>query len=130
MLSHTPWFVLLYLDLLAVGVLTHKICYISFHSIPPIDSPQIVVHLGGTWINIISEIMGFDKNMLSQLTHIRNTQLTLVGKYTISPLGENLHSLIVDCILKFKKDWITVLIFLNLNYQRRFYPFLNCYITV
>ena len=54
---------------------------------------------------------------MSQLAHIRNTQSTLVAKYTISPLGENLHSRIMSCTLKFKKDWIIVLIFLNFHYQ-------------
>ena len=42
-----------------------------------------------------------------------NTISTMVVKYTISPLGENLHSLIVDCTLKFKQYWITVLLFLT-----------------
>ena len=54
--------------------------------------------------------------MLPQHNHIRNTQSTFVVKYTISPLGENLNSLIMHCTLKFKKDLITVFLFLNLDY--------------
>ena len=105
-----------YIDLLAIGALTPKVCYISLHAISPIDFPQIAVRLSGTWMNRIPTVMGFCKNMLSQLTHIRNRQSTLVEKYTISPLGEKLHSLIMDFTLKFKQDWITVLLFLNLHY--------------
>ena len=129
-MSHTPWFLIFYLDFLAIGALTHKIFYIPLHAIPPIDFPQIVVHLSSTWINRIPGVMSFCKNMLSQLTHIRNTKSTLVAKYTISPLGESLHSLIMDCTLKFKKYWIIVYIFLNLHYQRRLCPIMNCYTTV
>ena len=106
---------------------SNKICYISFHIIPPTEFPQIVVHLIGTGMNRIYRIMVFYKNVLSQFTHIRNTQFTLIGKYVISPLGENLHSLIVDYTLMFKQYWITVLLLLNLHYQRRFCPNLNCY---
>ena len=68
--------------------------------------------------------------MLSQLAHIRNTQSTLVEKYTISPVGENLHSLIVDYILNYKQNWVTALLFLNLHYQRRFCPILNYCTTI
>ena len=68
--------------------------------------------------------------MLSQLTHIRNTQSTLVVKYNISPLGENVQPLIIDCTLKFNQDCVTVLLFLNLHYQRRFCPVLNYYTNV
>ena len=57
--------------------------------------------------------MGFYKNMLSQLAYIRNTQSKLVAKYTISLLGENLHSQIIDCTLKFKHNKVTVMLFLN-----------------
>ena len=35
--------------------------------------------------------------MFSKITHIRHKQSTLVAKYTISPIGVNLHSLIMDC---------------------------------
>ena len=91
-----------YLDFLAIGALTHKICHVPLHAIQPMDFPQIVVHLSGTWMNRIPRVMGLCKDMVSQLTNIRNTQSTFVAKYTISPLGENLHSLIVDCILMFK----------------------------
>ena len=115
-----------YLDLLAIGALTHKVCYIPFHAIPPIEFQKIAVHLSGTWMNKISRGMDFYKIMLSQLSHIDNTQSTLVAKYTISPLGENLYSLIMDCTLKFKQDWVIVLLFLNLHYQTRFCPILNC----
>ena len=119
-----------YLYLLAIGELTHKICHIPLHDIPPIDFLQIAVHLSGTWMNRISAIMSLCKDILSQLTHIRNTQSTRVKKYTISPLGENNHSLIMDCSLKFKQDWITVSLFLNLHYQGRFYLILKCYTIV
>ena len=111
-----------YLDMLAIKVLTHKIRYIPLHAIPPINLSQIAVYLSGTWMNKIPRVMGFCKNMLSQLANIRNTQFTLVANYTISPLGENLHFLIMDYTLKFKQDWITVLLFLNLHYQRQFCP--------
>ena len=107
-----------YLDLFAIEALTQKIRYILLHAIPPIDFPHIAVHLSGTWINRISGVIGFYKNTLSQLAYITNTQSTLVEKYTISPLGENLHCLIMDYTLKFKQDWFTVLIFINLHYQR------------
>ena len=102
-----------YLDLLEIGALTQKICYIPLYVIPQIDFSQIAVRLSGTWMNRISGVMGFFKNMLSQLAHIRNTQSTLLPKYTITPLAENLHSLVMDCTLKFKQDWITVLLFLT-----------------
>ena len=88
-----------YLDLLAIGALTHKVCYVPLHAIQSIDFLQIAVHLSGTWMNRIPGVMSFCKNMLPQLSHIRNTQSTFVAKYTISALGENLHSLIVDCTL-------------------------------
>ena len=83
LLSHTSWFLMFYLDLLAIGALTHKVCYIPLHVIPPIDFPQIALHLSGTWMNRIPRVIGFCKNILSQLAHIRNTQSTLVEKYTI-----------------------------------------------
>ena len=35
--SHTHWFFMFYLDMLAIGELTHKICFIPFHVIQPID---------------------------------------------------------------------------------------------
>ena len=41
--------------------------------------------------------MDFYKNMLSWLAHIMNTQSTLVAKYIISPLGQNLHYQIKFC---------------------------------
>ena len=126
-MSHTSLFLMFYLDLLAIGAVTHKIYYIPLPAIPLIDFPYIMVHLSVTWMNIISKVMGFCKDMLSQLTHIRNTQSTLIAKDTIFPLGENLHYLIVDCTLKFKQDWIIVLLFLKFHYQRRFCPILNCY---
>ena len=98
-----------YLDLLTIGALTHKICFILLHAIPLIDFLLIAVHLSGTWMNRIPRVMGFCKNMLYQLAHIRNTQSTLVAKYTISPLGDNIHYLIIDFPPKFKKYWITIL---------------------
>ena len=119
-----------YLDLLAIGALTHKVWYILVHSIQPIDFPQIAVHLSGTWMNKITRVMGFCKNMMPQLAHIMNTHSTLVAKYTISPLGENIHSLIVDFTLKFKQYLITLLLFLNLHFKRRLCPILNCYTIV
>ena len=85
-----------YLAFLAIGAVTHKICYIALYAIPLIDFSQIAVHLSGTWVNRISGVMGLRKDMISQLTHIRNTQSTLVAKYTISTLGENFHSVIID----------------------------------
>ena len=106
-----------YLDLLAIGALTHKVCDIPLHAIPPIYFPQIAVHLSGTWMNRIPRVMGFYENMMYQLAHIMTTQSTLVAKYTISPLGENLHSLIIDCTILFKQDWITLFLFLNLHYK-------------
>ena len=125
LLSHTPWFLMFYLDLLAIGAITYIVCYIPLHAIPPIDIPQIDVHLRCTWMNRIPGVMSFYKNILPQLSHIKNTQSTLVGKYTIFPLGENLHSLIMDCTLKFKQDWVIVFLFFNLYYQRRLYPILS-----
>ena len=68
--------------------------------------------------------------MLSQLADIGTIPSILVVNYTISPFGENLHSVIVDCTFKFKHDWITILLLLNLHYQIRFYPILNCYTTI
>ena len=59
LLSHTYWFMMFYLDLLAIGALTHKVCYIPLHDIPPIDFPQIAIHLSETWMNRIPRIMGF-----------------------------------------------------------------------
>ena len=47
--------------------------------------------------------MVFFKNMLSQLVQIKNIQSTLVVKYIISPMAENLPTLIVHYTLKFKK---------------------------
>ena len=129
-LSHTSWFQMFYLDLLTIGALIHKVCYIPLHDIPPVYYLHIAVHLSGTWMNRIPRVMGFCKNMLPQLAYIRNTQSTLVAEYTISPLGENLHSLIVNCTLKLKQNWITVFLFLNLHYQKRIYPILNCYTIV
>ena len=129
-MSLTSFFLMFYLDLLSIGPFTHKACYIPLHDIPQIDFPQIAVHLSGTCVNRISVAMGFRKDMLSKLAHNRNTQFTLVSKYTISPLGQNLHSLIVECILNFKQDWITILIFLNIHYKRRFFPILNCYTPI
>ena len=119
-----------YLDLLAIGELTVKLFYIPLHAILPIDLPQIALHLSVTWMNRIPGVMGFCKNVLSQLAHIRTIQFTLVTKYTISPLGENLNFLIVGCTLKFKKVWITLFLFLNLHYQRRFCPLMNYYTIV
>ena len=129
-LSHTYWFLMFYLNLMAIGALTHKVCYIPLHHIPPIDFPQIALHLSVTWMNIISKVMGFCKDMLSQLTHIRNTQSTMVVNYTIYPFGESHPYLIIDYTLKFKQDWIIVFSFLNLKYKRRFCPILNCYPTI
>ena len=117
LLIHTSWFLMFYLDMLAVGALTHNVCYIPLHAIPPKDFSQIAVHLSGTWMNRIPRVMSFCKNMRPQLSHIRNTQSTMVAKYTISPLGENLHSLIIDCTILFKQDWITLFLFLNLHYK-------------
>ena len=77
-------------------------------------------------MNKIDGVMVFYKNILSQLTQNTNTQSTLVAKYIISPLEENLYSLIVDCTLKVKQDGIPVLLFFKLQYQRRFCPILNC----
>ena len=110
-----------------IGVLTHKIFYIPLHTIPPKDFPHIAIHICGAWMNRISRVVGFCKNLLSQLTHIRNTQSTLVAKYTISPLGKNLHSLIVECTIKFKQDCIHVLLFLNLLYHWILCAIINCY---
>ena len=105
-----------YLDFLAIRELSHKIYYIPLHAIQPKDFSQIGLNLSGTWMNRMPRVIGFFKNVLSQLAHIGNTQSTLVAKYTISPLGENLHSMIMDCTLKFKQDGITLLFFLNLHY--------------
>ena len=85
LLSHTSWFPIFYLDLLAIGALTHKICYIPLHDIPLVHYSQITVHLSGTFMNRISGVMIFFKNIPYQLTHIRNRQSTLVAKYTNSP---------------------------------------------
>ena len=130
LLSHISLFLMFYLYLLAIGALTHKVFYIPPQAIPPIDFPQIALHLSVTWMNIISKVMGFCKDMLSQLTHIRNTQSTMVVNYTIYPFGESHPYLIIDYTLKFKQDWVTILLFLSLLYPRRFVPILSCYTTV
>ena len=119
-----------YLAFLAIGAVTHKICYIALYAIPLIDFSQIAVHLSGTWVNRISGVMGLRKDMISQLTHIRNTQSTMVVNYTIYPFGESRPYLIIDYTLKFKQDWVTILLFLSLLYPRRFVPILSCYTTV
>ena len=41
LLSHTPLFLMFYLDLLAIGALTYKVCYIPLHAIPPLTSRRL-----------------------------------------------------------------------------------------
>ena len=50
---------MVYLDLLEIGALTDKVCYIPLHAIPLIDFLQIAVHLSVTWMNRIPRVMGF-----------------------------------------------------------------------
>ena len=117
-----------YLDLMKTRELVHKIFYIHVHVILPIDFPQIAIHLSGTLMNRISGVMGFCKNMFSQLTVISNTQSTVGAKYTVSLLGENLHTVIMTAPLSSTK--ITVLLSPKYYYQRRLCPILHCYTTV
>ena len=99
------------ITLLAVGALTHKICYSALHVIPPINFPQIAVH---GWIKYLELWTTGIICCLNSRT-LGKHNLLVVEKYTIYPLGENLNPLIVDCILKFKQNWIIVLLFLNIH---------------
>ena len=73
LLSHTFWFLMFYFLLLTIEKLSHKIYDVPLHVVPPLDFPQIMVHLSGAWMNRISRIMGFYENLLSQLTNLWNT---------------------------------------------------------
>ena len=117
-----------YLDLLEIGALTHNIGYMLFYVFPPQDFPHIAVHLSGLWMNRISAIMGFYQNMMSQLAHIRNTKSTLVVNYTISPFGENLHSLIVNCTLSSNKIRSLSLFFLTSTTKEDSTPFTSSFL--
>ena len=56
-LSKTTRLKMICLNLLTIRTLSHVLCNVILHAIPPIDLLKIMIHLGGTWTYGISRIM-------------------------------------------------------------------------
>jgi hypothetical protein len=52
---------------------SHILGNVSLHSIPPISSLEIMVHLIPSWVNGISRLMRFTKYLILQLLDARHT---------------------------------------------------------
>ena len=102
-LSQTTKILTLEHYLLTITVTSHKLRFVPFQTILPVDLFKIMIHFCGTRMGKISETMCFLKNTLSQILKIRHTQLTLIPNHPIPYLGE--------WLIKLTKKW-----FLQLNY--------------
>lgn len=72
-LIHISWFVMIYLYLLTIRILSQKIHYVSLHFLLPKHFEEIRVHFSGTWINGILGVVSFSKDLLPKQYHIGNT---------------------------------------------------------
>ena len=91
-LHQTPRLLMLNLQILTNQTSIHQLYYMLFHSRPPKQLLQIVIHLRRSWMNTQTTHVTFIQNTLLKLRHIRHThsvtkhQNTILIQSEITPL--------------------------------------------
>jgi len=107
------------LHLLTAQTPRHILYYIFLHSSPPIILTQILIHLGNTWMNGISQSVSLLKDRLMKPINIGNTYPALHPQHPII-YNKNLLSIaVLHCVLKGKQIGVVILTRSNALIQRR-----------
>jgi hypothetical protein len=108
-------------DCMTVVTQRYMGCYIPLHPIPPIPLLEILIHLGATWVNGISQIMSLSYDGLSEISHIQHTNPVPKSYSSLIILYEIWGFILFDSLSDFLYLYILQLSFAYLLLKDRFY---------